>query len=169
MEKLKKEFKKSQHKFVQLDRTNTVAIYQKYLIIDKSQFPSSYEVFKIKVREECEFNNYNYPKTELMPSNEDFGRTAFSFKDKQKAFDCFEELKLDLKTKDDNVLDIDGFKLRNYPERNTCVVTKDGKLVKNPKSILVKIYCEKFNKPIEEVEEMTIKTLSKEIFENATV
>ena len=52
-----------------------------------------HEVFKIKVRrEEISQQGKQYPKREIYPNNEDFGRIAWNYIDEMKARNKYEEI-----------------------------------------------------------------------------
>jgi hypothetical protein len=77
VEKLKEVIKKNGFIYQQVRRTRFVALYQ--------QEDIGYEVFVIKRRKENEAFGKKYPEAEMFPSNEDFGKYAWTLRDRQKA------------------------------------------------------------------------------------
>jgi len=67
-----------------LQRTGDKAIYERA--------DGVYEVFKIKVQEAGEMFGTWYPRREMYPNNEDFGKTAWSFRSKEKAFERYKKI-----------------------------------------------------------------------------
>lgn len=60
-----------------LMRTDKKAIYYRW--------DDVYEVFRIKIAEAAEIFGKSYPKREVYPCNEDFGKTAWCYKQKENA------------------------------------------------------------------------------------
>lgn len=60
-----------------LMRTDQKAIYYRW--------DDVYEVFRIKIAEAAEIFGKSYPKREVYPGNEDFGKTAWCYKQKENA------------------------------------------------------------------------------------
>jgi len=52
-----------------------------------------YEVFRVKICPAKIINGKPYPEREVFPKNEDFGKTAFSFRDMGKAIDKLIEMR----------------------------------------------------------------------------
>lgn len=65
-----------------LDRRGDICLYKRS--------DDVYEVFKVKVSPEREIFGKLYPERETYPSNEDFGKTAFCFKEEKNARRQFE-------------------------------------------------------------------------------
>lgn len=89
MRKLEQQLTKNKFLYTQLDRTDKVAIYEQ-------KHPEagvvSYEVFKIRIAKESVMFDTVIPLREKFPSDTDFGVTAWSIKDKERAFKRFKEL-----------------------------------------------------------------------------
>ena len=83
-----------------IDRTETAAIYHRW--------DDVYEVFRIKIREEgTAFDGDKvYPRREMYPNNEDFGRIAWCYKDEalaMKRYNVIRNQTIDISTDiDDN-------------------------------------------------------------------
>ena len=60
-----------------IERTEREALYYRW--------DDVWEVFRIKISPEAEIYGKKYPKRETYPSNEDFGRIAWCFKDEDRA------------------------------------------------------------------------------------
>lgn len=84
MKKLDKVLEKNGFLYTQLARQDTKAIYQQQDKITEKVL--SYEVFKIKVVKDSEVFGAFVEEHEKFPSNNDFGITAWSVRDKEKAF-----------------------------------------------------------------------------------
>ena len=67
-----------------IKRTNTKAMYYRW--------DNVYEVFRVFIDEEKKIFDTVYPKRELYPSNDDFGKTAWCFNDVKVANRCYDEL-----------------------------------------------------------------------------
>lgn len=89
MRKLEQQLTKNKFLYTQLDRTDKVAIYEQ-------KHPEagvvSYEVFKIRIAKESVMFGVTVPEKESFPSDEAFGVTAWSIRDKERAFKRFKEL-----------------------------------------------------------------------------
>lgn len=88
MRKLETEFNKSIFTYRQLNRTDKVAIYEQTF----EDNVISYEVFKIRVGKEQEVFGTTIPNREKFCSDEDFGQTAWSIRDKDRATTKFKQL-----------------------------------------------------------------------------
>ena len=51
-----------------------------------------WEVFRIKINEPTSLFGRSYPRREVYPSNEDFGRTAWCFSDEAQAHKAYDNL-----------------------------------------------------------------------------
>ncbi len=51
-----------------------------------------YEVFKIKISKEEEAFGKTYPKREVYPGNEDFGKTAWTYREEKNALRRYNEI-----------------------------------------------------------------------------
>lgn len=67
-------------------RTDTKAIYKRW--------DDVWEVFHIVIRKESEAFGKTYPKREVYPGNEDFGKTAWCYKDEALAWKRYNNLNL---------------------------------------------------------------------------
>ena len=73
---LKKKIRKSVFTYIQIARTDCVAIYAQYLygrVI-------CYEVFKIKIQKERNFDGRHFPRKEKFPSDSEFGKNAWAIR-----------------------------------------------------------------------------------------
>lgn len=84
MKKLSKEIRKNGIDYVLVERTETKAIYK-----SNEDF---YEVFKIRIRKDCEIFGKSYPDMELYPNNEDFGKTAWCYSGYKNALKRYNKL-----------------------------------------------------------------------------
>lgn len=73
-------------KFKQLKRTDKVALYQVLHI------PRAFEVFRVKICKPYMMNGVQFPSKEMYPSDEDFGKTAWSHSTLEAAEKKYEEL-----------------------------------------------------------------------------
>jgi len=87
-------FKKNGYYYRVLDRTETTAIVEQ--CVAERADPFCYEVFYIKKQDEMDVNiggvDVHYEAKENPPSNEDFGKTAWSIRDRDKALKLFKQL-----------------------------------------------------------------------------
>ena len=87
------EVRKNGFDYVLLTRTRNVAIYEQKIVDDNGiSYPSRYEVFIIKVQREREFDGRLFPRKEKFPSNEDFGKLAWSITNYDRAYARYLEL-----------------------------------------------------------------------------
>lgn len=89
MKKLLDGVRKNGFDYVLITRTETKAIY-------KQSFDGkiiAYEVFIVKVIKECALAGVVIPEHEKFPSDNDFGKTAWSYKQYYKAICKYETLK----------------------------------------------------------------------------
>lgn len=89
---LKKEIKKSVFTYIQIARTDCVAIYAQLLhcrII-------CYEVFKIKIQKERNFDGRLFPSKEKFPSDSEFGKSAWAIRDFTKAYAKYVKLNAEI-------------------------------------------------------------------------
>lgn len=81
---LLKEVRKNGFLYVQIVRSENVAIYQQR--DPKNDLKHvAYEVFRIKIQRERYFKGRHFPRKEVLAANEDFGKTAWTFRKGQKA------------------------------------------------------------------------------------
>jgi hypothetical protein len=94
MEKLPEKLKKNGYEYHQLKRSDNAALYGQYIIGGK--VIQAYEAFIIREQKEGTSTIggavVNFVAKELFPSDEEFGRTAWSFNDLKRAELCFEGL-----------------------------------------------------------------------------
>lgn len=76
MKKLDKEITKKVYSFRQLWRNNTHAIYEQ--VCKSRDVVVAYEIFKIGIQQEREFNGKRFEHMEKYPSPSQFGKTAWS-------------------------------------------------------------------------------------------
>lgn len=90
MEQLPQTYKANGIKFHQLDRSDYVAIYE-------SKESSAFEVFQIKYQKPEKANIGNrlieFKEKEKEPNNEEFGKIAWAYSNRDKAYGAFEHLK----------------------------------------------------------------------------
>ena len=67
-----------------IKRTDTKAMYYRW--------DNVYEVFKIHIDEPRESFGKQYPKREIYPGNEDFGRTAWCYNDEKAANKMYDSI-----------------------------------------------------------------------------
>ena len=65
-----------------IKRTENKAIYYRW--------DNVYEVFRITKADETKIFQTVYPKMERYPSSDDFGKTAWNYRDKKRAMDAFD-------------------------------------------------------------------------------
>lgn len=168
MQKLETEFKKNGGVYRLVERTDHAAIYSRWIKNNKELKNTSFEVFKIKIKPPSEINGYTYPEMEIWPSNESFGKWAWSFgiKQKDKAYELFESIKNgeDLK-KETKRISFGRYEMIFYPEKQTALVLQDGNLHPKQKSIIMSYYMVVNKLSYEDVKDMTIKEMSIKIFE----
>jgi len=90
MKKLDEKYRKNEYEYRLHTRAEKKAIYYQYL----GNRLLGYEVFKILVRE-ASFStllNRHLPASEKFPSNEDFGKTAWSFSFEDRAMKKYNQL-----------------------------------------------------------------------------
>lgn len=104
-EKLPKSKSKNGYVYTQVARTDKAAIYEQKIEKEiNGQVGKSvgFEVFKIVVGKPYSLVQkhgkkkgevYHYPAAEKFPGNEDFGKIAWSFVNKESALEKFEEIK----------------------------------------------------------------------------
>jgi hypothetical protein len=165
MKILELEFDKSESKCVQLKRTDKVAIYARY---NKEHILTSYEVFIINIREPYELNGYEYPKSEVFPANEVFGKTAWSWGpgQKDKAFKQFENLVNGVDELAPQEISYKGFVILYNPKSGSVRIFKDGKPFSKAKAVLSAYYIETKGASIDEVNSLTYKEIITKVFEN---
>lgn len=92
--KLPEKFKKNGYYYKVLERDKDKAIAGQS--VAENADPFCYEVFYIKRQEEMDAKiqgvDIHYEAKENPPSNEDFGKTAWSIRDKEKAFKLYSQL-----------------------------------------------------------------------------
>ena len=71
-------FRKYGYLYVILDKTDSAAIY-KQLDPDNGHSIAGYEVFKIKIQWERNFQGRYFPRKERFTSDEDFGKIAWTY------------------------------------------------------------------------------------------
>ena len=93
MEKLKLKFiapiSLNKDEFEQVHRSDSHAVYSR----TSTQGRKHYEVFKIREQKALEREVIQYEAKELMPNNEMFGRTAFTFSKLETAMDKYHKMK----------------------------------------------------------------------------
>lgn len=67
-----------------IKRTDKKAIYLRW--------DDAYEVFRIKIAEASDVFGKSYPRREIYPGNEDFGSTAWCYKDREMAMRRYDAL-----------------------------------------------------------------------------
>ena len=67
-----------------IKRTENKAIYYRW--------DNVYEVFRITKADETKIFQTVYPKMERYPSSDDFGKTAWNYRDKKRAMDAFDRI-----------------------------------------------------------------------------
>lgn len=94
MEKLPLEIKKNHYDYKLISRNDKAAIYGQYL--PGGELLIAYEVFQIREQQASTsvINGQiiNYIEKELFPSDEEFGKTAWSFNNLENAEKCFNGL-----------------------------------------------------------------------------
>lgn len=80
--------RKNGYIYTQVLRNGRCAIYEQ----TTGQKTIAYEVFIIQIQRERNFKGEIFPRKEKFPSNEDFGYSAWSIKDRQKAISKLLEL-----------------------------------------------------------------------------
>lgn len=169
MVKLEAEIKKFGCVFRLVERTDLAAIYSKWTKIDKKLVHTSYEVFRIKIRQAHYINDYSYPESEIFPSHESFGKWAWSFGKnyKDKAYELFESIKNgeSLKKETKRITFGKNYEIIYYPDKQTAMVLQDGKLHQKQKSVIMGYYMAVNKLSFEDVKDMTIKEMSIKIFE----
>lgn len=85
---IEKEFNKNGFLYKEVKRDANIAIYEQIDV--ENDIRLAYEVFKVVVMKP---NNFIPEHFEKFPSNEDFGKTAWSFRKYDKAIDKFNFLK----------------------------------------------------------------------------
>lgn len=89
MRKLEQQLTKNKFIYTQLERTDKVAIYEQ-------RHPEagimSYEVFKVRIAKESVMFDTVIPERERFPNDTDFGITAWSIRDKERAFKRYKDL-----------------------------------------------------------------------------
>jgi len=88
MKIIEKEVKKNGFLYKQIYRENDVALFEQ-IDLDNN-LTIAYEVFKISIMKP---NNYITDYFEKFPSNEDFGKTAWTFNNIEKATETYNVLK----------------------------------------------------------------------------
>ena len=86
--RLDKVIRKNGFTYHLIDRSDRFAIYEQS---DKGKV-FGYEVFKIKIQRERVFDGRFFPRKEKFPANEDFGKTAWSISDIERAFSKYHQL-----------------------------------------------------------------------------
>lgn len=89
MKKLLYVVRKNGFDYVLITRTETKAIYQQSF----EGKTIAYEVFIVKVIKECTLAGVVIPEHEKFPSDNDFGKTAWSYKDYDSALQKYHSLK----------------------------------------------------------------------------
>lgn len=89
MQILPLEFRKNGYNYTQVSREERKAIYCQ----DVNSTVPYFEVFKIRVRPESVFRGKTIPEHEAIPGNEDFGKTAWTFRSLAKAMRFYQDLK----------------------------------------------------------------------------
>ena len=94
MEKLPEIIKKNNYEYHQLKRNDKAALYSQNL--PGGELPIAYEAFEIRFLKEGTAViggvTINYVEKELFPSDEEFGKTAWSFQKFENAEKCFNGL-----------------------------------------------------------------------------
>ena len=162
MNTLKKELRKNGFTYKLIERTAHAAMYRAFL----KDEPHSFEVFKIKIRPEGIVEGVKTPETEIFPSNESFGKFAWSFGGKnaeKNAKECYEKLKDGNEEKTNRVkIDFGNYKIIKYIKNNNIMVVENNKLINKPKPILID-YIQNVLKE-ELPEKKTIKEMGEIIF-----
>jgi hypothetical protein len=99
MEKLKSSFRKNGIDYKLLDRTALAALFAQKLPTGEL---AGYEVCKIHIMKACILYGKNYPESEIIPSNEQFGHDdskAFFPPDLERARQYLKEFTLQLQLK----------------------------------------------------------------------
>jgi len=166
MVKLKTELMKNGFRYKQIKRTNTVAMYRAYLKERNDLLPCSFEVFKIKIRKSGFCMGSPTPETEVFPSNESFGKHAWSIGGldaENRANILYNELNKEGSQQKKKMINFGDFSIIKYlNKKDNYMVLENGKLYSKPKEILSKYVIEKLNKSIDG---LTAKDLGRLIFE----
>ena len=109
MEKLPQTFRKNGYDYTLVKRDDLVAMYEQHI----SDTVSRFEVFKIKIAPDTYIHDNFIPSHECIPSNEQFGITAWSCWDREQAEIKFSEISRDVKAKNERSNKING----RMPER----------------------------------------------------
>jgi len=161
--KLDLELVKNGKLYKQLKRNETSAIYECYSKIDKEYILTSYEVFQIGIRKPTLLNGYEYPEAEIFPSNESFGRNAWSFgrRYKEKALMIFDSLN---KPKEETIETFKDYKLKFFKNK-IVVYDSTGAVSLKQKLILAAYYMSKFNLTFEDIKPLTTKQIIERIYD----
>ena len=99
MRKLPIKLEKNGFEYIQLRNHGPYYIYEQdynsgidYPVGDTPKMIRFYEVFKAKVRPSETIKGKSYPKREVFPKDEDFGKSAWSFDTYERALAKFNEL-----------------------------------------------------------------------------
>ena len=88
---LSETIRKNGYLYQLLKRSDQVALYEQ-LDPDQNMNRIGYEVFRITIQREREFDSRHFPRKEKFPSDNDFGKTAWSIPNLQEALLRFLEL-----------------------------------------------------------------------------
>ena len=88
--------------YKQLKRTDKAAMYSQSDAEDREADFKAFEVFKIKIGKAKVVFGVELPEKEKFPSDEDFGKWAWTYTDYEKAIDRFNKIENGIEDDEDN-------------------------------------------------------------------
>ena len=102
MKELADDINRNGYIYKQLKRTDKAALYSQSVADDRDSKFEAFEVFKIKIGKAKIVFGVELPEKEKFPSDEDFGKWAWTYTDYHKAIDRFNKIENGIEEEEDD-------------------------------------------------------------------